>query len=161
MMSANKLANFINDKMTAAVKGVMLTRDNTGKYYFFGKYIVINSKNIYKVYCLENDSVIDFYNLKNATAWCVFDNTGNYSDARRIHYLDLKLSSIDLDIAIHKNKLKALKNASTSLIYITKLQEDVYKRKLVLLELSNHINKSRKIQDNNFNAKAYKIKRIR
>lgn len=160
-MSANKLANFINDEMSSTVREVLLTRDNSGKYYFFGKYIVVNNKNIYKVYCLENDNVIDFYNLKNATAWCVLDNTGNYSDAHRIHYLDLKLSSIDLDIAIHKSKLKALRNAPTSLIYITKLQEDVYKRKLVLLELSNHINKSRKIQDNSFNTKASKIKHIR
>jgi hypothetical protein len=101
-MSAVKIARFVNARLTTNVRQVLLTRDDSGKYYLFGKYIIVNVKNIYKVYSVNDDRRYEFSSLKYATAWCVLTNASKYMDARRIEMLDLKLSSIDIDIAVHK-----------------------------------------------------------
>lgn len=160
-MNANKLANFVNSELTSELQEVLFTKDINGKYYLFGKYIIINKNNTCKIYCTKNGNRIEFSNLKNATAWCILDNAGKHLDARRIETLDLRLSSLDIDIAAHKNKIKSAKSNFTTLISITKLQEDTYKRRQIILELSNYIDNSKRIQDNNFRTKDSKIKHLR
>jgi hypothetical protein len=113
------------------------------------------------VYCLDTRNRVDFLSLKNATAWCVLRNSGDNQGASRIHNLDLKLSSIDIDIAVHKNKIKNAKSNFGTLISITKLQEDTYKRRWLVSELSHYINQSKRIQNNKFNAKDSKIRNQR
>lgn len=160
-MEAIKLARFLDNELSSELQEVIFTTDNSGKYYLFGKYVIVNSRSLFKVYCLRNDNTLEFSSLKNATAWCILDNAGKYQDARRIETLDLRLSSINIDIAVHKNKIKSSKSNFISLISLTKLQQDNYKRRMIISELSNYINNSRLIQDKNFRTKDSKIKHNR
>lgn len=160
-MEAIKLAKFLDNELSSELQEVMFTTDNTGKYYLFGKYVIINVSRLCKVYCLKNEHKLEFLSLKNATAWCILDNAGKYQDARRVETLDLKLSSIDIDIAAHKNKIKSSQSHFISLISLTKLQQDNYKRRMIVSELSNYINNSKQIQDRNFRIKDSKIKHVR
>jgi|688.fasta_scaffold105560_3 hypothetical protein len=160
-MSIKALSNFIDSELDTDLQEVLFTKDNQGKYYLFGKYVIVRLNNLYKVYCLDTRNKVDFLSLKNATAWCVLRNSGDNQGASRIHNLDLKLSSIDIDIAVHKNKIKNAKSNFGTLISITKLQEDTYKRRWLVSELSHYINQSKRIQNNKFNAKDSKIRNQR
>jgi hypothetical protein len=82
-------------------------------------------------------------------------------DARRIEMLDLKLSSIDVDIAVHKNKIKTSTTNFNALVSITKLQEDTHKRRMILSELTYYLDNSKRIQNDKFNTKDSKIKHRR
>jgi hypothetical protein len=160
-MSIKALSNFIDSELDTDLQEVLFTKDAQGKYYLFGKYVIVRLNNLYKVYCLDTRNKVDFLSLKNATAWCVLRNSGDNHGASRIHNLDLKLSSIDIDIAVHKNKIKNAKSNFGTLISITKLQEDTYKRRWLVSELSHYINQSKRIQNNKFNAKDSKIRNQR
>lgn len=160
-MSIKALSKFIDGELDTDLQEVIFTRDSQGKYYLFGKYVIVRIKNLYKVYCLETRNKLDFLSLKNATAWCVLSNSGDNQRASLIHNLDLKLSSIDIDIAAHKNKIKSAKSEFGTMISITKLQEDNYKRRWLVSELSHHIDHSKRIQHNKFNAKDSKIRHQR
>jgi hypothetical protein len=160
-MSIKALSNFIDSELDTDLQEVLFTKDAQGKYYLFGKYVIVRLNNLYKVYCLDTRNRVDFLSLKNATAWCVLRNSGDNQGASRIHNLDLKLSSIDIDIAVHKNKIKNAKSNFGTLISITKLQEDTYKRRWLVSELSHYINQSKRIQNNKFNAKDSKIRNQR
>lgn len=160
-MSIKALSNFIDSELDTDLQEVLFTKDDQGKYYLFGKYVIVRLNNLYKVYCLDTRNKVDFLSLKNATAWCVLRNSGDNHGASRIHNLDLKLSSIDIDIAVHKNKIKNAKSNFGTLISITKLQEDTYKRRWLVSELSHYINQSKRIQNNKFNAKDSKIRNQR
>lgn len=161
MTDASKLAYFIKDRLSSELQEVMLTKDASGKYYLFGKYVIVKRSNLYKVYCSKEQGPHDFCSLKSATAWCVLDNAGKYIEARRIENLDLRLSSIDVDIAVHKNKIKRSSNDYSNLISLTKLQQDIQKRRHLLAELDYYIDNSKKIQDKNFRIKDSKIKHNR
>jgi hypothetical protein len=160
-MSIKALSNFIDNELDTDLQEVLFTKDAQGKYYLFGKYVIARLDNLYKVYCLDTRNKVDFLSLKNATAWCVLRNSGDNHGASRIHNLDLKLSSIDIDIAVHKNKIRNAKSNFGTLISITKLQEDTYKRRWLVSELSQYINQSKRIQNNKFNAKDSKIRNQR
>lgn len=157
-MDVTKLQNLVTSELASELKEVIFTTDSSGKYYLFQKYVIIKHKTTYKVYSIKSNYKIEFVSLKNATAWCILDNAGKYTDARRIESLDLKLSSIDVDIAVHKNKIKNYKNNYNILISITKLQQDTFKRRLIISELNNYISNSKRIQDSNFAANGSKIK---
>ena len=160
-MSIKALSKFIDGELDTDLQEVLFTKDDQGKYYLFGKYVIVRLNNLYKVYCLDTRNKLDFLSLKNATAWCVLRNSGDNHGASRIHNLDLKLSSIDIDIAVHKNKIKNAKSNFGTLISINKLQEDTYKRRWLVSELSHYINQSKRIQNNKFNAKDSKIRNQR
>lgn len=160
-MDIKKLVNFVDSELNSELQQVLFAQDQTGKYYILGKYVIAKRKSIYKVYLLTGSGNLEFSSLKNATAWCILDNAKKYRDARRIENLDLKLSSIDVDIAVHKNKIKSAKSDFTILVSVTKLQEDTYKRRMIMQELSGYIDNSKKIQDNNFRTKDSKIKHLR
>jgi hypothetical protein len=160
-MNAAKIAHFIDNELSSDIQEVMMTKDISGKYYLFNKYIVVNVKSNYKVFCLRSSDRMEFTRLKNAVAWCILTNAGKYGDARRIEALDLKLSSIDVDIAVHKNRIKNSSSNFTTIVSITKLQEDNFKRRQIMYELAGHINRSKLIQDQNFRTKDSKIKRRR
>jgi hypothetical protein len=160
-MTAKKLENFFYNEMTSDLRKVLFTRDNAGKYYLFNKYIISPEKNYYKVSWLGEKQILIFSHLKTATAWCVLHNVEKYGAAARLLNLELRLFSIDTDIAVHKNKIRTAKTDFVALISMTKLQEDIYKRRIILKELSGCINNSKNIQYSNFGTKDSKIKTIR
>ena len=155
MMNAVKLASFVDTELQTTLQDSLVTKDSLGKYYLFGRYSVVLSNGYYTVQ--TGNKTLLFSALKTATAWCVLDNAGKYFEANRIETLDLKLCSMTLDIAIHKNKIKTAKTDAEKLIFIIKLQEDNYKRRSILNELDIYINSAKRIQDKIFHKKDSKF----
>lgn len=158
MTNATKLAKFIDSGLNSDIREVLVTKESPNKYTLFGKYNVIpNIRGFYNVFSIKTMSLKEFSSLKTAIAWCVFDQLGKYSDGQRLENLDLKLSSISTDIAIHKNMVRTTTESGHKLIYLTKLQEDNHRRRITLQEIKFYINSSRELQEQKFRAKAPKF----
>lgn len=147
-MYANKLSNLVTEELQTTLQESLVTKDSFGKYYLFGKYSISLVNQYYSVTCSEK--ILLFSALKTATAWCVLNHSKKHFEANRIESLDLKLCSIAVDIAVHKNLIRTAKTESEKIIYTIKLQEDNYRRKSILNELNIYINSSKRIQDDNF-----------
>lgn len=158
MTNATKLAKFIDSGLNSDIREVLVTKESSNKYTLFGKYsIVLNIRGFYSVLSTKTMAIKEFSTLKTATAWCVFDHLGKYSNGQRLENLDLKLSSISTDIAVHKNMVRNTSDLDSRLIYLTKLQEDNHKRRITLQEINFYINSSRELQEQKFRAKATKF----
>lgn len=158
MNKAYKLAKFIDSGLNSDIRDILVTKEAPNKYTLFGKYtIILNRRGFYKVFSTKTMMFYEFSTLKIATAWCVFDQLSRYSEGRRLESLDLKLSSISTDIAIHKNMIRSTVDPNAKYIYITKLQEDNHKRRQTLEEINFYINNSRILQEQKFRSKAPKF----
>lgn len=153
MTAANKLAKFIEEKLQSDVRDVMVNDHGNGHYELFGNYFIrlLHNKN-YRVLSVKDNALYEFTSLKNATSWCTLHNQKMYRQADRVHNLDLRISSIQLDIAVQKNMVRR-KNDENRLTTLIKLQEANYKKKLLTQELNSYINNSKTIQANKFRSK--------
>lgn len=149
MKQTQRLARFFDKQLTSDLKSLVITYDKSGVYEVFGKYIIKqDAKGLFSVTSTLNNK-FSFSSLKNAMCWCTLHNAGLIHQANRLQNLDMKISSIELDLAIHK-KLYKNSNPHNKLIYLIKLQEDSHKRKMILKEIETYINSSKSIQNKKF-----------
>ncbi len=147
----NKFEKFL-EREIQAIKDIVIFADNDGTYELFGKYKIYPIKSgYYKVSIFGTDSVHEFANVKNAVTWCTFDHVKKYYEAGRIKDLDLRLCSMEVDIAIHQKMASKAQDMNTKWIYITKYEEDIRKKRLMVSELKSYINTSKMIQAQRFN----------
>lgn len=146
-----KFEKFLERELTGSLKDVIVIADKDGTYELFGKYKIYPVKaGYYKVSIFNTDSVHEFANVKNAVTWCTFDNVKKFHEANRIKDLDLRLCSMEVDIAIHQKMASRSKDINTKWIYITKYEEDILKKRMMLKELNSYINTSKMIQAQKF-----------
>lgn len=151
MTNAAKLDQFFSREINADLKDVLISCDRVGKYSLFGKYTIApTSEEYYRITISGSSTSYEFASMKNALTWCVFSNSEKKREARKIQLLDMKLCGIDVDLAVHRRKLKTASDPFTKDIYIIKVQEDTIKRKQIVAEINSYINNSRQIQDRKF-----------
>lgn len=153
MRNASKLEKFFDRQLNSDLKDVIITRDKTGVYDLYGKYMIEQDAfGFFAVRSTATSLRSSFSSLKTAMCWCVLHNEGMHNQASRIKELDSKIVSIQFDLAVHK---KLFKNArpDNKLIFQIKIQEDTYKRKQALKELDSYINSSKSIQTRKFGNK--------
>jgi len=151
MRSGYSLDKFFETGLKSEIQDVLITKDKHNRYSLFGKYRIIPlDTGCYKVTHGSIEPSLEFVQLKNAVIWCTLHNARKYKEAQRIAELDLKLSSIEFDLTVHRNILKRAAESNAKLTYMIKIQEDVYKRRLIIDEITKHLNKSRNIQSNEF-----------
>lgn len=156
-LSANKLAKFF-DRQISDVKNILIV-STQGTYDLFGRFRIENKNLYFLVTDTKTKNTVDFSSLKNAVAWCVLEDEGRYRDSRRLQTLDLKLCSLQTDIEVHRRMIKVSSDSDSKLLYILKLQEDSYKRKIVIQEIETFINTSKTIQAKKFDSeKEHKFK---
>jgi len=149
-----------SNSVTQAIKNslpdlldMLIFQENDGTYQLFNKYSIKKlSTNEFKVSSSSTDGT--FYTLKNAVAWCTNDNRNRIRDTDRIAELDGKLSSIDIDITIHRKRFTKSKTTEEQLISIAKLDDAKRKRLIITEELFKYINETRRWQMGKFNQKS-------
>ena len=152
MKDTVKLDQFFIKEFTPQLQRVLIIRTDAGDYELFGKYQISTTKmNNFKVeknhpYTYTHE----FTSMKNAVTWCTFDNANQFREARRIEDLDMRLSSKEVDIAIHKKMVKSAKDTDSKWIYLIKLEEDNTKKRTMLNELHSYINISKMMQERKF-----------
>lgn len=143
--SASKLAKFF-DKEIRDAKNLLIVAGPTG-YELFGRFKIETNDSYFFVSDVHKNERVELSSLKHAVAWCVLTDSGKYYQSRRLQLLDLKLSSLALDTTIHRKKLKSAVTADDKLLYKIKLQEDFYKKKLVIDEIDTYINNSKSLHN--------------
>ena len=151
MTTAFKLAALFDTELHSDLSKILITRDKTGKYTLFGRYSIRPITDmLFIVADALSSEISEFATIKNAIAWCALRNSKKYADARRLQTLDLKLCSLNADMAIHKRMYKSAQTPTTKLIYQIKLQEDAHKRRHVVNEMDTVTRTSRMLQERNF-----------
>lgn len=149
MTTVNRLNKFFDEELGSGLRDVLITRDHTGRYTLFGEYSIVPTKNGY-FRVLDKTGKIEFTTIRNALAYVTLVHAGKRKDADRIERLDLSLSSINVDLAIHRNILRGKTDPESRLIYIIKIQEDSIKRRRIIAEIKAYINSSIRIQERRF-----------
>jgi hypothetical protein len=151
MRTGYSLDKFFETGLKSEIQDVLITKDKLNRYSLFGKYhITPADSGQHKITGEMITESIEFVQLKNAVVWCILHNAKKYRDAARIVDLDLKLCSIEFDLVVHRNILKRSAESNARLTYMIKIQEDVYKRRLIIDEITSHLNNSKNIQANKF-----------
>lgn len=147
-----KVERFVKDQLTnTRTMNVLLLETDTDSYALFGKY-TINKENNYYVVCTESgDKKRIFNTLKTAVTWCVFKERNRTLECKQIEQIDFKLSSLEVDILQKTKILNNLKDENFKLVFISKIEEDTMKKKLLLIQLNKLINMSKDWQTKRFN----------
>lgn len=149
-----KFESFIHHELSSSLKDILVIRSND-RYELFGIYkIAINSKGHWEVADKNTGNSYEFSSMKVAVTWCTFDHASKFMESKLIKQLDSQLSSVNVDILIHKKNIDNI-NLDEDLRWTQriKLQEDLRKKRQVLRELNRLINTSKSIQVQKFNAK--------
>jgi hypothetical protein len=152
---ASKLAKFFDSELKDMMR-VMIISGPTG-YELFGRFKIEANDPHYRVSDIQTNEKIELSSLKHAVAWCILSDSGKYHQSRRLHLLDLKLSSLDTDTMIHRKKLKSANTEYDKLLYRIKLQEDFYKKRLVIDEIETYLNNSKILHNAKMNTKKLPI----
>jgi hypothetical protein len=151
----NKIAKFFDKEIKDAMQ-ILIVAVPTG-YELFGRFRIESSNSYFYVSDIRYKDRIELSSLKLAVTWCVLANVGNHYQSRRLQLLDLKLSSLNTDTAIHRKMLKAASTADDKLLYKIKLQEDFYKRRMIVNEIDTHIKNSRTLHNAKMTPKKQRI----
>jgi len=141
----------IKSNLEKKIKDIFIVEEYDGSYNLFGTYIIRNENGLYKV-AMPRDPYfkeLDFSSLQYAVTWCVFEKTRKNKENKRVYELDRYIGALDVAIAQHTKLLKK-RPLPDKYIYIAKLAEDKYKKRLALKELSGYTSLSKYIQTNKF-----------
>jgi hypothetical protein len=144
----NKIKQLFQAEMIAELQNLYITNDNNG-IKAFGRFKIRNQKStgLFTVAESKWEYAPDFITARNAMAYCVFKHNQQNDNASKIYNLDGKLGSINLDIAVHTRGYKDIGNElEYRLIQLTKLQDDLQRKKQIVLRLEGLINTSKEQQ---------------
>ncbi len=151
----DKIAKFFDKEIKDAMQ-ILIIAGPTG-YELFGRFKIEPNSSYFYVSDIRYSEKVELSSLKNAVAWCLLTDSGKHHQSRRLQLLDLKLSSLDTDTKIHRKKLKAANTDYEKLLYKIKLQEDFFKRRLVLKEIETYIKNSKTLHQVKMNPKKQRI----
>jgi hypothetical protein len=141
----------IKANLATQIKDIFIVEEYDGTYNLFGTYIIRPENGLYKVSIPRDPyfTEIDFSSLQYAVTWCVFEKSRKNKENKRVYELDRYIGALDVAIAQHSKLLKK-RAIPDKYIYIAKLAEDKYKKRLALKELSTYTALSKYIQTKKF-----------
>ena len=144
------LKRIVNKELLLKIKDNIVIQDGDGGYILFDTYLIVKKDMIWAVIRISDDERHDFTSLRNAVAWATMDKKCNISEARRIDFLDLSLGGIDFSIELYKKLYNKAKDKEKRMLYLNKLQANIYKRKDVSEELSSIVDRIKRQQVDRF-----------
>jgi hypothetical protein len=110
----------------------------------FGVYLIVKINNGYKIYTKYTFTEVEFSDIRNAFTWIIFDHTKKFKICQRIIELDSKISSLGVEIAIHK-KASEKTDIGRYVIMLNKIQDEQMRKQDFVIELENYIESAKKI----------------
>lgn len=104
----------------------------------FNEFLIIKINNGFKIISRRTFTEVEFTSVRNALAWIIFERRGRFKDSERVHQLDSKISSLDVEINLHK-KSKFKSATDKYVILLNKIQEQTYKRQELISELDRYL----------------------
>lgn len=146
-----KVERFIKNQLTnTKTMNLLLLEIDTDSYALFGKYIINKENGYYVIYTESDDQKRIFNTLKTAVTWCVFKERNKTSECKQIEQIDFRLASLEVDNFQTTKILTNLKDENFRFIFITKIEENNIKKKLLLKQLNRFINISKDWQTKRF-----------
>ena len=106
-VDVKKLAAFFEESLSNRITDLVVA-SGPNSYELFGRFrIHAQDYQTYVAYDNLTKECKEFSALRYAASWCTLLNSNKHSESRRLCSLDLKLCSIQVDLAIHRKKLKA------------------------------------------------------
>ena len=112
----------------------------------FGEYLIAKIENGYKIYTKNTFTVVEFSNIKNAFAWVIFDRSGRFKICQRIVELDAKISSLSVEIDIHKRSITK-SDTGKYVILLNKIQDESLRRQELINELDNCLETAKRLSE--------------
>ena len=144
----NKIKQMFKGELIKELKSLYISNDRSG-IKAFGKYRIRQdaTTNLFTVSTPGDETSYEFINARNAMAYCVFAHNSSSQQAVDVYHLDGKMASINLDIAVHTRGYKSTaKPLDHRLIQLTKLQDDLGRKKQIVYNLERLINTSKEQQ---------------
>lgn len=136
-------------------------RNEDGSYDLFNQYrITKKEQNIYEVSRIYGDQIYLVSSLKNAVTWCIYEKRNKWAISNRILEIDKKIAGIDVSMALHKRMIESSKDNDNKLVLLNKLNEEKIKKKSMLQELTEYINRSKLLQARTFEIRLNDNKKI-
>jgi hypothetical protein len=104
----------------------------------YNRYVIFKTKSGIKLASRYGIAeIMNFNTVKNALVWALLDMNNKIAEAKRVRDLDTFLSSVEVDIQIHRRYLDT-KDPEKYLIYYSKHQNDVRRQKQFLREIDKY-----------------------
>jgi hypothetical protein len=129
---------------------VMITKHEDGYMLFNRFYIKQHSHILYEVIDIDTSKIKQFSTLKYAMAYATLIDCGKYQLADRLSKLDLKINSLDIDLAMSKKLYRISKQKE---IHWLKFHDASYNRKILIHEINELVDKAKKYQLQRFSHK--------
>jgi hypothetical protein len=148
-----KVEKFLTKQLTTTnnTSNILLLQVDDNNHILFGKYAITKENNSYVLRMDNDDKERTFSTLKTAVTWCVFNERKKTVECKQIEQIDCKLSSLEIDILQKTKVLNNTKDEKFKYVYISKIEEDNMKKKILLKQLNRFINISKAWQDKKFN----------
>lgn len=148
-----KLEKFLEKQLTTTnnTSNILLLRVDESNHVLFGKYGISKENNCYILKMDNDDKERTFSTLKTAVTWCVFNERKKTIECKQIEQIDFKLASLEVDILQKTKVLTNTKDEKFKHVYISKIDEDTIKKKILLKQLNRFINISKEWQTKKFN----------
>jgi len=148
-----KVEKFLTKQLTTTnnTSNILLLQVDDNNHILFGKYAITKENNSYILRMDNDDKERTFSTLKTAVTWCVFNERKKTVECKQIEQIDCKLSSLEVDILQKTKVLNNTKDEKFKFVYISKIEEDNMKKKILLKQLNRFINISKAWQDKKFN----------
>jgi hypothetical protein len=148
-----KVEKFLTKQLTTNnnTSNILLLQVDDNNHILFGKYAITKENNSYVLRMDNDDKERTFSTLKTAVTWCVFNERKKTVECKQIEQIDCKLSSLEVDILQKTKVLNNTKDEKFKYVYISKIEEDNMKKKILLKQLNRFINISKAWQDKKFN----------
>lgn len=148
-----KVEKFLTKQLTTTnnTSNILLLQVDDNNHILFGKYAITKENNSYVLRMDNDDKERTFSTLKTAVTWCVFNERKKTVECKQIEQIDCKLSSLEVDILQKTKVLNNTKDEKFKFVYISKIEEDNMKKKILLKQLNRFINISKAWQDKKFN----------
>lgn len=143
MNQQDKLNNFFVNNIKGNLKKNIVLETSNGGFTVFGKYNIDPVNNMYKVEKTKDSSIMHLFSDKKvALSWCIFDKFNSYNELRRISNLDDQLLQTSHNIKLLRQRIGTCKTNTNRDILLAKLEEEKYKKVVILRELQEYILKS-------------------
>jgi hypothetical protein len=148
-----KVEKFLTKQLTTTnnTSNILLLQVDDNNHILFGKYAITKENNSYVLRMDNDDKERTFTTLKTAVTWCVFNERKKTVECKQIEQIDCKLSSLEIDILQKTKVLNNTKDEKFKFVYISKIEEDNMKKKILLKQLNRFINISKAWQAKKFN----------
>lgn len=146
----NTLTKILSKDKLEKLESQLVFQDRDGSYNLFGEYIIEKKPEGYVLEKKRTFTVFTFSELRHAVTWATFDKLNRVIESNKILDLDRQLSGTSENMKAHDRLCKSAKDLEKKTIYLNKVNEDRVKKRRILSEMEDFVEKAKAWQYKQF-----------